>query len=1278
MNYKVETVSLKSLAKEQAARNKAKYSGDPVKEPHPSALLQFGDGDGSWFDRYLTAPNMPTQSTYSRGYKKPVSGFKSQKQRKSAAAIKQGKHNRSKLVISDAERKLFSQQFDSDSSFDSDYSTSGSDDDDDDIDDKRNERSDRKKHTTTKSSVVLPRLTFNHQNGTPKTKLAERDSPRTRKFVGPNARRRFFWRFQKEWKTQTKTQSTPNFLPLNITTLGSARGKFLARCAAEELAPHPAMIRKFKSKELNLQGMSLGDGLGLCLAEALPCIPHLQALDLSCNRMTGLSIGKALNAVELKDTVCSINLSDNSLGSKGMSALTSFLANTSCLETLELERTRSGDAEAKLLCDGLCLNKTVTFLNVANNLFAETSGHCFAKMLRRLPSTEDSRQLEDGSMRIISSVCVLTNLDLSWNQIRKTGAAAMGRAFLYNDKLNTLDLSYCAFGDEGTSVIMDSLRTNTTLTWLELDNNAIKGRGSMVTAFCLEHNYSLKYLQLWENPIGSSGGRSLLRSVSRTGDVREMQLDKCNFEIEEDSIFDPEAPPSTMTLDLENLYDRACATEFFRVIQHRPGTTLSVFTLDDRNVSFDQYEPEELDGWKSDGDGDGDGDSEERDGEEEKEKEEDSSSDEEEEEAKGGDKDIRSERPAHMEINVEELLFRVDGREFDVPCSGILHVECSCEPRKPLKNAAVSNEGVKGLISIIFGQEESTPREIMLRLKTAMRDAYLTAKQARKILKKFHERKEKREAMELILPKLIDPKQKFQVLQQNLQPKDIEAVERRMGAMFYFTSNNVTGHYELNLENENDRKVAQAIFYQNNEDIKWAEKSGRGDTSQHANWSGIRNALYRNKEVILDAVWSANVPREGVLELDYVSCRTAPKSARRMIMTSSKFLTFVKDLGLQKGGTEFESKPEYTWALAANVLSLLRGRTKLSDLGGKAQRKEACSRVQKWWRNQLRANREKEEIAHSLNHVPSDEELQKNAANRLQNWYLQLCQKWGFQNGLPPSAIVRQSLLKGAGGSGMLGLIRRALVRQAALDARKSRRVVLNGLMPLRRRISRTWVTCRQVAHLMACFHSNFPKHCRVDVLQMCFSRIVDLENLFVHIMNCTTLSGQRLLKRLKSDECIGGKITREMMFQSDYEEAIKRIGWLNMFNPKDPDLTYDLDHSRHDHYQLVLMLTELADVEPGENFVDETFTKWDKQQVNTTGEKGAFVMIPGWELPMSWLDPGPPTIGHLHVEYYSGRDPSQGSKEDPRGRLAGLEGCAPIWDLRAGMMEKVLLGNRK
>ena len=918
LNYKVETVSLKSLATEQAARNRAKYSdAPPENKTKRSALLKFGDGDGSWFDRFLTQPMMPEISSFSKGYKQPTSGFKREAGNKLAESIKRGQKLREidGIKPSDAERKLLEKEFVSDSSekSGSDTESSASDIDDDDDDDDNAGKNWDEKHGGITTTVILPKLPLNQKT------TVESQTPRTRKYIGKNARRRFFRRFQKEWKDQQKRDilrgrdpakgglmmgttekelllgttkpANKELAPLDFTSLGSARAKFLKRCARENLPPQPCLVRKFKSDELNLSGMLLGDQIGLALAEAIPSIPNVEELDLSTNRMTGLSISKMLNAIEFSDILRSLNLSGNRLGFKGMDSLMSFLAKTSCLESLELEKTKSGDEQARILCQGLCKNKTVTFLNVANNQFGERAGHYFAKMLRRIPSVED---YDEKKKKIISSDCILTNLDLSWNQIRTTGAEAMGKAFIYNDQLNTLDLSYCAFGDHGTSVLMDSLRTNTTLTWLELDNNAIKGRGSFVTAFCLEQNTSLKYLQLWENPIGKHGGRALLRSVSRTGDVREMQLDKCNFEIIENGIFDPEQPPSSLILNLEKMYDRAVATELFRVIQKRPGIQVTKLTLDNSEIRYEQFEPEDLPGYEE---------AEEEEEEEEEDEEEDNSNN---NNNNNNNKD-QQQHNFYTSNDPATLLFLCDGRAFDIPSEGILHIECTCEPRRPAKHVHVSNEGLRGMMSIIFGQEESTMREITLRLETAMCDAYVTALQAKILLKKFIERSDKRIAAEYIVPKLNNSNKKFWVLQNNLHTKDIAMLEKKMGIGFHFTPNNPTGRYILNLETEHDRNVAKSLFHQNNDDIRWSKNSsGRNDTSEYGNWSGIRNATYRNQKIIPDATWSANgLPTEGMLQMDYVSCRTPPKAAKKLVMTSSRFKTFCVDLDLRLGKENF-------------------------------------------------------------------------------------------------------------------------------------------------------------------------------------------------------------------------------------------------------------------------------------------------------------------------------------------------------------------------------------
>ena len=611
-----------------------------------------------------------------------------------------------------------------------------------------------------------------------------------------------------------------------------------------------------------------------------------------------------------------------------------------------------------------------------------------------------------------------------------------------------------------------------------------------------------------------------------------------------------------------------------------------------------------------------------------------------------------------------------------------------------------------------------------------MCDAYITAKQAKTILNHFnHDPSEKRKVMTILLTRLVDPTKKFLVIESNLKLGDIEKLEYKMGNLFYFTSNNPTGHYLLNLENTYDRKVAQLLFHQNNDDSRYAmdkmEQGLRSDVSQTGNFSSIRNCMFRNKPIIPDATWSnlRILPNDGMLEFDYVSCYKANQNTKRFVMSSSIFAKFCDGLNLiEGGGSSFQHKPGFISSIAASVLGMIRGRISLASLTGKKLRKAACSNIQLWFRKLQKNRTTSKSIGGSgdgtlgsvVDNTPvlTMEEQQAQSATQLGRWYRALVRKWAFDAGLPPSMASARAnpsnLLSSHGnnsGGGILGLIRRAIVRQKSLDKIKAKRMIANGLMPLRREISKSWITCKQCAYLMSCFPSLFASvYFRVEVLQICFSRIVDLENIWSHVFQLVLKNGQRLLKRVlhvggapdRSNSSAssatgdgGGDVlkqpkkikvpTREDIFSSEYEEAIHRIGWLNLFNPMDPDMIFDLDHSKHDHYQLALMLVELADIEPGENFVDETWTKWDKQSVDKlTGEKGCYVQVPGWELPMSWLSPGGiPDQGFLHAEYYSGRDPKQGTTKNPRGPLAGLEGCSPVWELRQRMMDNVLLGNR-
>ena len=1091
-------------------------------------------------------------------------------------------------------------------------------------------------------------------------------------------------------------------------------------------------------------------------------------------------MSRAMHAAVHVTTLTELNLSSNRLGVQGMKALMVLLKESKSLESLGIADSRCGDKEAEFLAAGLSQNTSLKEVDLHGNNFGVGAGLAFAKMLDQRDSKS---QIED--------------LDLSWTEIRKEGAVAVAKAIAHNTTLEKLDLSYCAFGDTGTMHMMESLRTNTTMNWLEMDNNQIKGRGAMVISNSLEDNQTLTYLQLWDNPLGKSGGRAMLRCVARTGDVRNIDLENCNFEIEEDGLFDPSEPATKYDLDLTDLYERAVGNEFIRIISAKPGCQIKKMSIDEVAVPFVQLEPDQLEGYKS---------------EDEFEQEDESESD---SDADDAVEDVPKKRLSAEEIR-KSLLFRVNGDRFKVPNEGRLRIECCVQPRKPKKSQVISKDGLKGIMSLIFDSERLTRKDRVTRLKRASEDIYMHSKQLIKILKKIKEQDERREIMDVLIPRLTDPENKLKLLLTVLGERHIDKLEDEMGCLFHFTPQNPTGHYELNLDIENDRKLMRQLIEINNDDKRWAmERSGREDVSRDGDWEHFRNGVYKSKPIKLHAEWE--VPREGVLEFDYVHAKTPSRKARGLVQTSSKFNRMCKNLGLHPN-CDFKEKPNLN---PASILSFFRPKYDLSKLEGKKLDKAACSRIQFWYRKHLKAKRAWEA---AQPRELTEEEKKEVSAMRLQGWYRRLVIKWYeaaqqeaidkaedrllirrealhagqevetleepyctvlsvvaeynggqynattdlyhqvdalmaralFTDGtkidmtleeaadeleiimLPakenaPDTLqpLREKVVKvlrklqdaekeelarqaaideanrpkaASGFGGAFGsMMMMAKARQSAEEKARVRQIMSNGVYPLRRAVSKIYLTCAQVAYLLRCFPGGenigekgvnepfcrwikrfsdpedagctetLPPQCRVTVLQSCFSRIVDLENIWTAIL-----------------------LNRDVLSHEDYLCALSRIGYLNLWNPMGsqtepgPDLIYDLDMSIKEHYNLTLMLIELADVEPGENFLDETWTKFDKQAKTEyiPGEKGDYVLVAGWELPMSWVENGPPDKGWLHVYYYSGRDDGNKEEWDPKlkrkvrqtdctGKLVGRWGCAPVWDLRKKLTKNCLCGNK-
>lgn len=109
---------------------------------------------------------------------------------------------------------------------------------------------------------------------------------------------------------------------------------------------------------------------------------------------------------------------------------------------------------------------------------------------------------------------------------------------------------------------------------------------------------------------------------------------------------------------------------------------------------------------------------------------------------------------------------------------------------------------------------------------------------------------------------------------------------------------------------------------------------------------------------------------------------------------------------------------------------------------------------------------------------------------------------------------------------------------------------------------------------------------------------------------------------------------------ESAVPDVWQRIGWLNLFNPSNPDHYWSMDLSVREQRLVTVALVDLAIAEPGENWEGECYND-----------------IAGWELPSSWIEEVPDS-GMLTLTYTS---------TGP--------GCAPDWDCRKELLSKFLLG---
>ncbi|RHY50293.1 hypothetical protein DYB30_000633 [Aphanomyces astaci] len=135
-------------------------------------------------------------------------------------------------------------------------------------------------------------------------------------------------------------------------------------------------------------------------------------------------------------------------------------------------------------------------------------------------------------------------------------------------------------------------------------------------------------------------------------------------------------------------------------------------------------------------------------------------------------------------------------------------------------------------------------------------------------------------------------------------------------------------------------------------------------------------------------------------------------------------------------------------------------------------------------------------------------------------------------------------------------------------------------------------VTAVQVLELAECFRDV--DQGRVDCVVTMLNHVLDLGDLFTRV--------------------------RASWAPSEVTSLVHRVGWLNIWNPAYAEMDYTLNLTVWEDHQVALILAQLGDIEPGENWVDETYNN-----------------LFGWELPLSWVQGKIPHVGRLYLRYTTG-----------------------------------------
>ena len=667
---------------------------------------------------------------------------------------------------------------------------------------------------------------------------------------------------------------------------------------------------------------------------------------------------------------------------------------------------------------------------------------------------------------------------------------------------------------------------------------------------------------------------------------------------------------------------------------------------------------------------------------------------------------------------------KLNGIKWEVPDGGVLLVDFRADRMPPTESEIGSDAGVQRLLHNIKHAATDAERAKLFEKATANSDIFMTSSQAQELMK-VAAKGEEINTIRQLLPQLSDPQQCCQLVNSNLSLRQALLLKKQMGPAFGVVLGNATGRYVLDLEKDLHRVAARKIAELNNFEKRFSRtKSTRGDTSQKGNWENFRNENLNHETQKLDSNWFVKIPKFGKLRFDYVSTTRSSKAARplsqkRFATLCEKLkLDEVDTLRLwYDEWTTLDHMKHEKERLAAAAEEEEYERARIQREFKDSRLRGAVVQVNDEAKFERMMQRK---TANSIKSSPAIDALTRGA--RKMGFYKEGAETETVQDRIdnrrkgidasmfaPTRLLMLQNTMTTLGDFGEIeeeseeeendddgdgddffdessALLKfkppfkvpdfihwvEATGHWRDYQESDHKRYSHNGqeiprdkkdMEDLKKKEDAAKSAEIQSAKPLKAYLHLFCKLQELQVAAMSINMTVKQALLIIDRFPRQEYARVQAVVALHRtlDDLENFHLILRILDDSEAREVVHRLGWLNIFNPMNPDYFFRLDLRYKDHRKMTEILSILAIEEPGDNWLDEEY-RWSSYDDP----------VPGWELPRSWTgreheidnagNCGPRDFGRLDLEYTS--DPT-------------LD-CNPVWAVREELKNRVLVGTKR